>query len=563
VQTSACAGRGAWVMREQVGAIGGARAVARPETIDALTGLRFIAAFSVLMGHAAVGVMTFEPAAKFTAYFTQGPAIGMPLFFVLSGFVIHYNYGAAFREGFLSATADFFIARFARLYPLYILLLTLYLLNHRLLPGILSGNYDISIFPRFLLLWQSWLLEYRGTTWFGHLLLPPAWSISVEVFFYALYPLIGLRCLEIKSAKKVIYLFTGLIAFYVLMIVECYLHFDALRIWGNETFHINADPQNALLGWLLNTGPIGRLFEFMMGVLCAQLFLVLRDRKPTVAEQKIGTVTLSVSIAGALVLYLLMRHNSFIGFAGSYPGGLSPLFAVIVFCVSRYSTRCSRLLGSKVMVHLGDASYSIYLIHLFTLQLFSLIISFPLNRTNVVTWMVTMLGAMGFTILLSLGLYRVFEAPSRVFLRRLMHSYKERIFTLIPKGGRLSGAQTAIMCCAVAVVFGAWNWPKPSMIEVVDATYGKSCKHFSPPAPALNTFRRGNATDSVKQACAGTTKCAYLIDVNRIGDPAMGCAKDFRVVYKCKSDPVEKSLLVPAEANGRTAVIDCDRGGAH
>src|SRR5262249_48931185 len=160
---------------------------------------------------------------------------------------------------------------------------------------------------------------------------------------------------------------------------------------------------------------------------------------------------------------------------------------------------------------------SIYLIHLFTLQLFSLMVTFPPTPANIAVWALTMVGAIGFTIVLSLGLYRVFEAPSRTFLRRTMHAYKQRIFTTLPQGDRLSGVQTTAICTVFAIIFGAWNWPRPSMIEVIDATYGESCREFSPPAPMANTFRRGNATDTVKQFCAGTAKCSYFVDVNRIG----------------------------------------------
>ena len=44
--------------------------------------------------------------------------VGMELFFVLSGFVIHYNYADVGRRPHLQNLARFYIARFARIYPL-------------------------------------------------------------------------------------------------------------------------------------------------------------------------------------------------------------------------------------------------------------------------------------------------------------------------------------------------------------------------------------------------------------------------------------------------------------
>ncbi|MGD0430071.1 MAG: acyltransferase family protein [Acetobacteraceae bacterium] len=94
----------------------------RESRLNALTGLRGIAAYSVLLAHGIDtsfiygAVAAFHPAAARLAYF------GMSLFFVLSGFVIHYNYGESFsRDRLIPATYKFFVARFARLYPLYAL----------------------------------------------------------------------------------------------------------------------------------------------------------------------------------------------------------------------------------------------------------------------------------------------------------------------------------------------------------------------------------------------------------------------------------------------------------
>src|ERR1700733_14455878 len=90
-----------------------------------MTGLRGIAAYSVLLAHGldisfsyGGAPSFFSPWAARLAYF------GMSLFFVLSGFVIFYNYAASFAERpFWQALWDFATARFARLYPLYALTL--------------------------------------------------------------------------------------------------------------------------------------------------------------------------------------------------------------------------------------------------------------------------------------------------------------------------------------------------------------------------------------------------------------------------------------------------------
>ena len=58
--------------------------------IDALTGLRFVAAFTIAFGHAYPHLLSLT-------------GVGMPLFFTLSGFIIHYVYADPFATGWRRA----------------------------------------------------------------------------------------------------------------------------------------------------------------------------------------------------------------------------------------------------------------------------------------------------------------------------------------------------------------------------------------------------------------------------------------------------------------------------
>src|SRR5579863_9108994 len=76
------------------------RTSVRREELPALTGLRFVAAFSVLLAHSASILMrSYETPGSAVFWLKQGSGLGMTLFFVLSGFVIHYNYATLVTEG--------------------------------------------------------------------------------------------------------------------------------------------------------------------------------------------------------------------------------------------------------------------------------------------------------------------------------------------------------------------------------------------------------------------------------------------------------------------------------
>src|SRR5580658_7765835 len=113
--------------------------------IPSLTGIRAVAALCVVVSHG----LTFMPA------FPAGPppvwytelgslsAVGMSLFFVLSGFVIHYNYSHFITRDRGRGLWNFFVARFARLYPLYIACIVFTLIYKGILDNMLAGNVQI------------------------------------------------------------------------------------------------------------------------------------------------------------------------------------------------------------------------------------------------------------------------------------------------------------------------------------------------------------------------------------------------------------------------------------
>ena len=154
--------------------------------LPSLTGLRFIAAFSILLAHA-VGDLHVD-IAGLRIDVSSISFLGMPLFFVLSGFVIHYNYAKLFSD---SSTAEacttFMVARFARLYPLFLAVLIFTLWAERLWgfwvrmnrAELLSFSYLLNIFSWYPIWLENMLLiQHR----FG-----VAWSISTEWFFYVAY----------------------------------------------------------------------------------------------------------------------------------------------------------------------------------------------------------------------------------------------------------------------------------------------------------------------------------------------------------------------------------------
>jgi hypothetical protein len=128
--------------------------------------------------------------------------------------------------------------------------------------------------------------------------------------------------------------------------------------------------------------------------------------------------------------------------------------------------------------------------------------------------------------------------PQRWVAERAVTECRQRSLPLIARTCRLVGCQQ--------IGNDNDNGPGRRDIRVLSAVYGSNCEG-----------RGENATRELARACDGRSSCAYTVDVRRLGDPAYGCRKDFRVQYEC-GGRTERAYLSP-EADGQTLQIRCGR----
>lgn len=103
--------------------------------------------------------------------------IGVSFFFILSGFILSLNYDESFRQNTISKR-HFWIMRFARIYPLYLvtLLVEIPFTMHEYYRS--ATVWWAKLFTCGLML-QSWVPDINWTAAFN----TPSWSISAEAFF--------------------------------------------------------------------------------------------------------------------------------------------------------------------------------------------------------------------------------------------------------------------------------------------------------------------------------------------------------------------------------------------
>ncbi len=223
----------------------GAASLARRREVSGLTGLRFCAALSVAVSHGTDQILRLRDTPfDFTYWLSQSAGFGMVLFFVLSGFVIHYNYRKAVTQGGLNGLGSFIWARFSRLYPLYFFIVALDVLLGRRLYEFTAGDSGpirdvLSALPYHLTLTQTWIYKVFSDSSLVYVTGTDAgvtWSIATEWFFYLCYPLVALLVIRIQKPTAAI---TALVAWCVLWIslaISIFAREPVINQWAATRF---------------------------------------------------------------------------------------------------------------------------------------------------------------------------------------------------------------------------------------------------------------------------------------------------------------------------------------
>ena len=352
-------------------------------SLPALTGLRFFAALHVVLYHALRPVLRHadDPLSSVLA---AGPA-AVTLFFVLSGFVLVHSVAAVEHV----PVRPFFVARFARIAPLYALALVV------VVPlGLAARARGLVTDP--LGAWSLVLVGAGLQAFVPDAALrwnPPAWSASCELFFYALLPFALPLLARLRTRGTVIVAtaawLLGLAAAVLYLVVDP----DGLHgpQPGDEGFWLHVVQFNPLL----------RLPDFVVGVV-AGLWWRRGGRLPpsTTAWAVLAAIMATVVVAGIPQMPRLLVHN----------GLLAPLFAVIIIALAAGTGPLTSLLSSPPLQRLGDASYGLYLLHVPVMMWAMALRKGALEPAVAVVVVLT-------TIPLALVLHALVEAPLRRVVR--------------------------------------------------------------------------------------------------------------------------------------------------
>jgi peptidoglycan/LPS O-acetylase OafA/YrhL len=332
---------------------------------------------------------------EFVAEFDQAilpllnSVLAVDVFFVLSGFILPFVYHDS--AGRMSVPwRRFYVARFARIYPLHLLTITIVGLMILVAnsKGIhMSRPYYASDLPPQLLLIHAFPYVEKFA-W-----IHPSWSISMEFLAYlAIFPLMtkvfkGDCTLALKIAAI----------------------FGLCCLYGLNYWICDAHASNAAMGWYA-------VCRVCSGFGIGFLLFKIHQQHPAISRriQNRCDWILAIFFAGYVA-------SCFRLFAFQWLIMLVPFF--ILSLTSNRPSFASRIFGNRFMVWLGSISYSVYMIH----TIFGKLVSGLASRIPHFSFATGTLVLVGiFTILLAVSSlsYSLFETPARRALSRWLGKTK-------------------------------------------------------------------------------------------------------------------------------------------
>jgi len=307
----------------------------------------------------------------------------MTAFFVLSGFVVMYSLIPKGRLT-LKEYFRFILTRLIRLMPLYLLLL--------IIPYLHVGIPELPVLLANITLTKAYFKEFFSSG------IQPAWSLTPEVTFYFLAPLL----LNYLPQKK-----HFIVSYGIIFLTGIFLTFIGFYL---NQIHYNRYGFFADIEYALNFTFFGRVTDFYVGMYLAWIIYHYAN------YQFLSWLPLKKTYLGLSLVLLISYLVYFLNNLSAETGHILSLIClhfVLPFTVGYFiwgliteNSVLQRFLSLKWMVNLGNCSYGFYLMHTNWVQ-------YKISKINI-------LPDGGFILiwLVAIIVYYMFEKPSITFLRK-------------------------------------------------------------------------------------------------------------------------------------------------
>lgn len=291
-------------------------------------------------------------------------AYGVDIFFVVSGFIICL---AGQNE---SSPSRFFVNRMCRILPLYYVLTIGLFFVALSLPQLLNSTTADPIH----LIKSLLFIPFEKSDGLVQPLLYLGWTLNYEMFFYLVFSF----AIFVGSERRIFVVVGVLLACVILGVIF--------------------KPASVVLQFFSS----GIMLNFIWGCLA---FLIFQHKPEWVS--KLGHIWLPAA------LVIILQNFWPLPFDRQFAIGIPAMFLLI----GMLNIHCQNNKAWKFGTRLGDASYSLYLIHPYILQL-AIKVALPLFGVSLLSISVVSISVFILTIIISLLMFKLIEKPSNQLLRR-------------------------------------------------------------------------------------------------------------------------------------------------
>ncbi len=311
--------------------------------LGALSGIRFFAAFNVVLFHL-WGGQNFHLNSSFLTGIVSSGYVGVSFFFVLSGFIHAYAYGPERVEGL--GLGKFYRGRILRIYPVYLLALILaswtFVHSAPFLQLIKPG---VTV----LTMTQAWMPS-TAMAWNY-----PAWTMSSELLFYLMFPFIAPPVARLSRRNLLILAGAALVVMLAIPSLYIIVAPDGFRRvlsnYGSDWLNV------------VKFNPLSRLPEFVIGLAVGYHFTksnfgeIRSEESANVARFR-GDL---LAGAGLLLTLLMLGFSAHLPYLYLHNGLMALPFSLMLYGFAS-GGRVARLFENRVLIAAGDSSYAMYLI---------------------------------------------------------------------------------------------------------------------------------------------------------------------------------------------------------
>lgn len=307
---------------------------------EGINALRFIGAFSVILGHIEL-IKSFYGLPNlmcFSFYKNTNGHVGVILFFVISGFLITYFLLEEIKNNNSINYKKFYLKRLLRIWPIYYIMIVFSIF---LMPKILFflNNEIIKYTPKEYYLYLSFLPNIAKA---NQNFIPGAthlWSIGVEEQFYLFWPLV-----IIFFRKNILMIF--IIIFLIISLTPSfidfsYTHFNYLKNFTNLKNFIS----KFFLGFKINAMALGGIIAY-----------IAQRKKITLNLILLSVIEISLSLF-ILISWLLGLH-----FGVFSDEVYALIFSLLLLSIT--NNKNSKIIFKNCIIdYLGKISYGLYVYH--------------------------------------------------------------------------------------------------------------------------------------------------------------------------------------------------------